>query len=272
MTTFKTLSKTTLVPIALCLSVAVTTSAMAKKGQHQKHDGMRQILSELSLSDTQKQDIKLVLKQNREDRASTRTDDKSLRTQLRVIIQSTEWEQTAVESAITQHQAVLQAKALKRARNKNQVWNLLTDDQQIELVAQLETRKAKLKEIGSNDKRKGKGDRLKRLDLSAEQLAAVKTIRSSVRANSAEIKTSLKEYKQAERALIHSSEFNEQTWKALNAEYQADFLSMAVLKVKTKNDIWNLLTSEQKTIAAKEVRGKLGKRGKKGKRKQKDSV
>ena len=101
---------------------------------------------ELSLTDTQKQDIRLVLKQSREDRSASRTDDKALRTELRSIIQSTEWDQAAVESAITQNQAQLQEKALIRASNKNQVWNLLTETQQGEFVAQMETRKAKHKE------------------------------------------------------------------------------------------------------------------------------
>lgn len=279
MTTFKTLVKTTLTPIALCLSLAIAAPAMAEKGQHKKHDGKRQLLSGLSLTDTQKQDIRLVLKQSREDRSASRTDDKALRTELRSIIQSTEWDQAAVESAITQNQAQLQEKALIRASNKNQVWNLLTETQQGEFVAQMETRKAKHKEMdssekgkGKGNKRKGSGNRLKHLHLSAAQLAAIETVKSESKASRAEIKASIKTYKQAERALIHSSDFNEQAWKTLNAQYQADFLSMAVLEFKTKNEIWNLLTTEQKALASKEIKGKNRKQGKRAKRKQQDAV
>lgn len=155
----------------------------------------------------------------------------------------------------------------------------MTATQQSELVAKLETRKDKLKEMGSGDRRKGKGnkrkgegDRLNRMDLSAEQIAAAKAIKSNSKASSAELKESLKAYKQAERALIHSADFNEQAWKSLNAEYQADMLSMAVLGVKTKNEIWNLLTTEQKTLAEKKVKSKNRKQGKRAKRKQQDAV
>jgi Spy/CpxP family protein refolding chaperone len=58
MSTFKTFVKTTLTPIAICLTLAITAPAIANKGHHQQHDGMRHILSELSLTDTQKQDIR----------------------------------------------------------------------------------------------------------------------------------------------------------------------------------------------------------------------
>lgn len=267
MTTIKRLIKTTLTPIAVCLSLAIAAPAMAEKGQHKKHDGKHRVFKGLSLTDTQKQDIRLVLKQSRADRSASITDDKALRTELRSIVQSTEWDQAAVESVISQHQAQFQEKALKRASNQHQVWNLLTESQQAELTAKLETRKDKLKEMGSGDRRKGKGDkrnrkgqgdRLKHMDLSAEQLAAVESIKSSSKASSADIKGSLKAYKQAERALIHSSDFNEQAWKALNAQYQADFMLMAVQGVKTKNEIWNVMTPEQqaKTLEQSEKMNK----------------
>lgn len=263
MTTFKTLIKTTLTLIALCLSLAIAAPAKAQKGHHQKHDAMRQILSESSLTDTQKQDIRQVFKQSREDRNMFKTDDKALRTELRSIIESTEWDLTAIESAITLHQDLIQEKTLQRASNKHRVWNLLTDTQQAEFIAQLQTRKDKREEMSTGEKRKGKGNRLKRLELTTEQLAAVKTIKTEAKASSAEIKTSLRSYKQTEHALIHSSNFNAQAWQTLNAQYQTNFLAMAVLKAKTKYDIWNLLTAEQKTVAKEKVKGKHGKNSKK---------
>jgi Spy/CpxP family protein refolding chaperone len=126
------LSPIALTPIALCLALAIAVPAIAKKGHHQKCDGMRQILSELSLTSTQKQDIRQIFKQSREDRNMFKSVDKALRTELHSIIESTEWDRTAVESAITQRQALMQEKALQRASNKHQVWRLLTEIQQTE--------------------------------------------------------------------------------------------------------------------------------------------
>ena len=113
-------------------------------------------LSELSLTNTQKQDIRQILKQTREDRGLFNTDEKSLRTDLRSLVHSSEWDQAAIESAITQRQALMQEKALQRASNKHQVWNLLTETQQAEFVAQLESRKTKGEKTRSKGKREHK--------------------------------------------------------------------------------------------------------------------
>ena len=266
MSKLKTLIKTTLTPIALCLTLAIAAPAMAKKDHHQKHDGMRQILSELSLTATQKQDIRQVIKQTREDRELIKTDNDSLRTDLRNLIQSTEWDQTAVESALTQNQAVMQDKALQRATNKNQIWNLLTETQQAEFVALLDTRKAEREEKKGKGKRKDK--MLKRLDLTEEQLTAVEVIKTAAKASAEETKAKLKTFRQAEQALIQSSHFNAEAWQSLSNEHQADFLAMAVLKAQTKHDIWSLLTTEQQAKAGEKMQGKKNKHGKKGKKHQ----
>ncbi len=142
MSAFKTLVKTTLTPIALCLTLAIATPAMAQKSHHQQHDGMRQILSELSLTDTQKQDIRQISKQNREDRGLFSSDVQSLKQELSNLVQSSEWDHAAVEIAISQRQAFIQTNALQRATKENQVWNLLTEVQQGEFVMFLDAIKA----------------------------------------------------------------------------------------------------------------------------------
>jgi len=258
MSTFTTLVKTTLTPIALCLTFAIALPAIAKKGHHQEHDGMRKVLSELSLTNSQQQDIRQILKQSREDRGLFNTDAKSLRTELRNLVQSTEWDQTAVESAITQRQFLLKEKALQRATDKNLIWNLLTETQQTEVAGQLKTRKAECDEKHKEGKRKGKlnGYKLKRLDLTEAQLTAVEVIKDVSKASGKEIEIKLKAYKQAERLLIHRTDFNPDVWQALSNEYQTDFLAMAVLKAKTKHDIWNQLTPEQQAAAGEKISSK----------------
>lgn len=275
MSKLKTFVKTTLTPIAICLSLAIAAPALAKKGHPQNNDGMRQILSELSLTDTQKQDIKQILKQTQEDRGVFKADNSSLKTELRSLIHSSEWDQTAVENSIIKSQALNQEKALQRASNKNQVWNLLTETQQAEFVTQMETRKAKREKMNHEGKRKGKrhGQKLKGLNLTEEQLIAVQSIKTAAKAGSEEIRAKLKSFNQAEHTLVQSADFNTETWLALNNKYQDDFLTMSVLSAKTKHDIWNLLTAEQKAEAEKEVAGKKGKQGKKGKKRhQQESV
>jgi Spy/CpxP family protein refolding chaperone len=265
MSKLKTLITTSLTPVALCLTLVMTAPVMARNGYHQQHDGNRQILSELSLTDTQKQDIKQILKQTKEDRGLFSSDAKSLKTELRSLIQSAEWDQAAVITVITQHQALKQQKALQRASNKNQVWNLLTDAQQAEFVTQLETRKAKREKMNAKDERKNK--KQNRLGFTEEQLAAIQVIKEAAKESRQEIKTQLKSYKQAEQSLIQSVNFDSEAWQTLSSEYQANFLAMVLLKAKTKHDIWNLMTTEQQAMALEmPKKSKGGKKGNKQKR------
>lgn len=267
--------KTTITPIALCLSLAIAVPALAKKNHHQKHDGMRQILSELSLTDTQKQDVRQILKQNREDRSLFSRDENAPGTELRSLIQASEWDQTAVESAITQRQALHQEKALQRAANKNQVWNLLTESQQVEFVAQVKARIAKHNATSSEGKRKGKrkGNMLKGLDFTEEQLAAVKAIKTAEKESGEAIRAKLKTFKQAEQALVQSTDFNLEAWQALNSEYQADFVTMGLLRSKSKHDIWTIMTPEQQAKALeKSGKGKHHKKGQKGNKQNRQNL
>jgi protein CpxP len=133
---------TTLTPIALCLPLVIAVPALAKKGHYQEHNDMRQIMSELSLTDTQKQDIRQISKQNREDRGLFSSDVQSLKQELSNLVQSSEWDHAAVEIAISQRQAFIQTNALQRATKENQVWNLLTEVQQGEFVMFLDAIKA----------------------------------------------------------------------------------------------------------------------------------
>jgi protein CpxP len=250
MSKFRSLIKTTLTPFALCLTLVFAVPALAKKGHHQEHDDMRQMLSKLSLTDTQKQDIRQISKQNREDRGMFSHEVRSLKQELRDLVESSEWDLAAAKSAITQRQTVIQTNALQRATNKNKIWNLLTETQQDEFVMFFDALKAERKDVAGWKEGKRKVKKFKRLDLSEAQLTAVNVIKNESKASGKKINAKLKIYKQAEQLLVQNDDFNADTWQTLNNEYQANFLTIAILKAKTQHDIWNRLTPKQQAKAA----------------------
>lgn len=253
MSTFKTFIKTSTAPIVLCLTLAISAPALAHKGHQHKHDGLRQIFSELSLTDTQKQDIRQIITQSREDRNVYRSDRKAAKQTLRALVQSEDWDEKTVTAAILEGQALKQQKALQRAIKKNQIWNLLTETQQAEFVALLEQKKAEHEQRTDATK---KNKRFKRLDLTEEQLTAIEAIKDTAKESALATKTKLATYKTAERQLMQKAEFDSEAWLSLNSEYQADFLAMGLLKAKTKHDIWNTFTAEQQIKAQKKRKGK----------------
>jgi protein CpxP len=100
-------------------------------------------------------------------------------------VQSSEWEHPAIEGTITLIQTLIQTNSRQRATNKNQVWNLLTEAQQDEFVVFFDALKAerKVKSVARWKEGKRKGRKLKRLDLSEAQLAAVNVIKNKSKAS-----------------------------------------------------------------------------------------
>lgn len=269
--------KTIVTPIAICLSLALSSQAMANpegghhKGAHNGHNMMR-LLSKLSLTDTQKQDIRQIMKQSREDRQASAPDFAPVRQDLSALIQTTDWDQDAVEAVLSQNQDQMVQAGLKRAENKHAVLNLLTDEQKDKLSTITSKKQQRAAEGDRKGKNKGKGkhkgDRSHKLAFTDEQKAAFEEIKTQNKAIAAELHEKLKAYKQAERELVKSTEFNAESWLALNSEYKNDFLAMAVLKAKSKHEKWNVMTPEQQAqmLVAKENRkgGKKGMKGNKG--------
>ena len=254
MSKFKTSLKIALPCIALCLTLAIAAPIMAKRGHHhQQHDGMRQILSTLSLTATQKQDVRQILKGNHEDQQVFSADEQAMQQALRSLLQSNQWDATSITSTLTQLHSFGQEKELRLASNKNQIWNTLTDTQQEKLVALLDARISEKGKKNSEGRHKGKGKIFKKLNLSTEQQTAIKTIKMAAKSSRNAVKTKITTYKQAERVLIQSTTFDADAWQTLSAKYQADFLTLAELKAKTKYDIWNLLTSKQQLKMAKRM-------------------
>jgi Spy/CpxP family protein refolding chaperone len=222
---------------------------------------MRQVLSQLSLTDIQKQDIKQIVQGSREDRGLFKADAKSQRLALRSLIQATQWDNEAAESAILQQQGLKLENALKRATDKNQIWNLLTQEQQVEFVTQLETQKAKrIAERSKHEKKRLKfGKKFDKMDLNEEQVSAIEAIKATAKASIQATREQLKTFKTAEQTLIQNADFDANAWQTLNNEYQNVRLNMAMIKAKSKHDIWNLLTPEQQAeMPAKNNRSKKG--------------
>lgn len=247
MSKLSSIVKTTFTPIALCVALAFAAPAFAHKGKDGKHNEMRQILSELNLSAAQKQDIRQLMKQNREDSDLFRDDAKSSKQSMRDLVQTDQWQQSAVANIIAVQQPFLANQALQKASHKHHVWSLLTDVQQAEFAQKITERKTHRTDSKFDGNRPDK--RFKHLNLSAEQYADIATIKATAKPDIQENKAKIKAFKQAERQLIQSTNFSAEAWQALWEQYQDDFAKRMLLKTKEQHDVWNVLTPEQQTKA-----------------------
>jgi protein CpxP len=260
----KTLKLTTLIsPLALALSLAIAHPVLAKAEHGRDHDKnqLRHMMAKLDLSQEQRQDVKHILQQSRADAGLVAEDQKQARTDLMNLIHTSSWNETAVETVLLQNQQTKASLGLEKASAMHQIWLVLSDEQQAKFAQIPDNKadgkrgkkenKAKLKDgADGHERSRGEGkDHFKQLALTDEQKTAIKTIKQQTKAQNEQSKEQQQAYRQAERALIASTTFNDTAYQVLQAEYQDEHLQHALLMAKTRHEIWNVLSAEQQAKA-----------------------
>ncbi|MEC8904758.1 MAG: Spy/CpxP family protein refolding chaperone, partial [Pseudomonadota bacterium] len=89
------------------------------------------------------------------------------------------------------------------------------------------------------------GTPFKGIDLTDDQLANLAELRESFKGTSKANRETLRSFKDAQRDLIRSSSFSQDSWNALVAQYKDDLVSAGVEKAKQRQAMFAVLTPEQ---------------------------
>ena len=242
----------TIIAIA-CFSLATIPAAMAKH-DHQGQRGELRIFKGLDLSSQQKQDIKTLMKQTRSDNSVFAAERETFRAQLDVLMSMPTWDATLATQLIKQQMVSKQQVQLNKVKSKHAAFLLLSNEQQAELLEKMADKKDRK---AKKDKKRGKNKRMaKRLDLSDEQKEAIKAIKAASKAQFELVRADMKNYKDAEDALVLSESFDEAAWISLNDSHADTFMTAQLAKMKAKYDEYNVLSAEQKLKLA-EMREKM---------------
>lgn len=84
------------------------------------------------------------------------------------------------------------------------------------------------------------------LELTKEQRGQVREILSSAKVEKKERREEMLGFKEQLKSLVLESEFNEDKFKAIYAEYQPELEGIAMNKAKVRHAIYQVLTAEQK--------------------------
>lgn len=85
----------------------------------------------------------------------------------------------------------------------------------------------------------------KHLELTDSQIEQIKSIKSGVKANSTDLRSQMKSFKEQIKSLIDASTFDEQAFNAAYLQYQDTFAQLALNKAKTRHAMYQVLTTEQ---------------------------
>jgi protein CpxP len=227
------------------------------------------MMSSLSLTAQQKDDMKQIHKETKQDLSVFRAEQGQVRENMRAAMEGSVWDESAVKAAIEQSMDLRLQTKLIQAKSKNKVFNQLTSEQQEQFLAKRAEKKDKKGE--REGKRRGKGaskkvERLvKALELNSEQEAKLSAMMQSNEAQRAESKALNQSLNSQLAAIIHAKEFDENAWTAIHAQFKDQRLEMAVSKAKARFDLMSSMSAEQREkfakIMKKSKKGKMHKKG-----------
>lgn len=95
----------------------------------------------------------------------------------------------------------------------------------------------------------GKKHKMKRmtkaLSLSEQQQVQIKAIKKQAKEKSHTLRVSMKQFKIAEKKLLQTKSFNDDAYSDLYEVYQPIFAQIALIRVKSRHAVFNVLTEEQ---------------------------
>lgn len=234
--------------VAFSAAFAMSVSAAPFDGPMKRGANMIKVLKQLDLSDQQKDAVRDILDSAREDVDIFADSRKQQREAIKQLVAADDWDQAAVEQAFLVNAEQHQQRKLNAAQVRHQVWNVLDAEQQAEL-ASFSARE--LPERDENKRQKMWNRVSKRIGITDTQQQEIDAIRSAFEVDKTQIRETIKAHRDAEKALIRTSDFDQAQWDAMFAEHQAFVVDLAVSKAYMQHQVLQVLTPEQREELSK---------------------
>lgn len=248
--------------LSLTLASLLSAGSYAVYSKERNHgDHEQAMVANLSLTQQQKEDIKQIRKESKQDLSIYRSEQQQLRENMRSIMQASTWDEVAITNAIEQQMRLNLQSKLIQAKSKHRVFKQLSAEQQAQFMAGRRDHKDK-RENQKHKKPSKKMQHLsKALNLNDEQQAKLTEM---MLANKAEKKANRAQHKIVKAQLaqiIQAKEFDEDAWLAIHADNRQQKLDMAVSRARARFEMISVLSVEQrekfKNIMKKARKGKM---------------
>lgn len=241
----KSVLLTTVLAVALSLSTNVSAHKPEGFKGNVKEMPMLKALSKLDLTEEQKQNIKAVVKQSREVNQIYRADRKQFKTQMQQLMTAAAWDESFAQSLIQAQMEQGKEIELNIAKTRNQVFNLLTDEQQQALIEDIDNPKPK----DRNGKRNKKAEmkRLsKLLDLSEMQIAQINALREAAKLEMDTLRLKDMNIREDFTRIVFSENFDEAKWLSLQESVVDTKAEHKLIRTKLRYDTLSVLSESQK--------------------------
>ncbi|MBS9780285.1 MAG: Spy/CpxP family protein refolding chaperone [Moraxellaceae bacterium] len=253
--------KNKLIATVLATGMAMTTGTAFAGGQHGhknahfgKHGGVgmhMKMYKNLGLSKQQQVKIKSIVEQAKPNKAEMRANQKAHHQAKQQLVQSVNLNRQELNQLAEQTASKAKQRFVKRVKTQHQIWQTLTAEQRQKLIKRQDKRMQKFEKrmqkrgFGKHDG--GMHTRMyKKLGLSTQQQAQIKNILEQAKPNKAEIQADRKAHMQATRQLVQSTNLNEYQLNKLAEQTASKAKQRFIKRIRTQNQIWQILTPEQR--------------------------
>jgi Spy/CpxP family protein refolding chaperone len=239
---------------ALVAAVSVCGLAAAKSASHEMrhHQPIKMMIKHLrglSLTETQRDEIKTLVSNFRSANPRPSFDD----IEREGFAFATATEAELIEF-VTEKMTAKEDKFFALAQLRHNIFNVLTPEQQTLMLEKEAKREAKRE--ARRDARFAKGGErmrghhgpFKGLDLTDEQKAELVALKEEAKVAMQSHRETMQNFKDAQQTLIRSDAFSEDAFDALVAQYKDDLVSAGVEKAKHRQAMFAVLTDEQQAL------------------------
>ena len=240
--------------LTAALGLALSGAAIAVSPGKDKRGGPLHELRQLDLSDSQKLEVKAILKQSKEDNSVFAGERQEIMLQMRDLMNMPTWDEETARQIILAQMEQGRAIALNRAQAKHAVYQVLS----VEQKEQLEAKEPKNNRKSKSKKREGKMHKrlAKALALTDEQKTQWKQLHEQSKNAKQAFKSTMREMREQTKALIQSENFDEQAWQAIQEQYSQAIVEHRVQLTALKYQTKSILSLEQEEKFA-EIKNKM---------------
>lgn len=225
-------------------SVSVQADARDVRGERPHH--AKQLMREfkgLDLSQQQRQEIRQIVKDTRENNRVYEVSKKTRKSQMKTLMNMPAWDNDSAEAIVREQIEQQQPIRLNGAMARHQVYQLLTPEQKQKLSNKAKEVKNKLSQGKRSDKVAGR--LAKALELTDEQVTQFDALRKQTRENAMAFASTSKQHRESLRALVRADKFDSASYAKLQASFSDQLVEQRVKQLELRYRMKNLLSEEQ---------------------------
>ncbi|WP_338294440.1 Spy/CpxP family protein refolding chaperone [Planctobacterium marinum] len=248
--------KKQLLVISLIAASVVTggfVTAHERDKEHNPRKQMMQIFKQLDLEREQKQAIRSVMHDAKDQMQVYREDMKKLHQEMMALVTSGNSSEASVATVLSQYEETLAAMTLTKSNNKYAVYQVLTEPQREKARTLMEEQRLRMESRDSGERFARMAEKL---ELSDNQVAQIEPLLEEVKESRMALRDLMHGFKEAQRQWFEDGSYSEEKVNELFATTFPEFQQKLYAVVASHQQIYLQLTEEQQ----QQVQSTAGKR------------